>query len=211
MVLAFFVIIVNIIHYLIIYKSKLKEIEKDLETSFIYPLFLFLNSVIWTKYSLLFQDVPLFLINIVGLFVSSLLLIFCHKGTKKKRKLEIILFLSFIGLYIFLLFYFLDSFCADVFGYIGIFFLLLVFTCPFFNIKKNIERRDEFFYQKKIILSGFFSCCAWLFYGFTKNDNTIIIPNVFGVILELIHLFISFFPLVDRSNNSFEELKGIEV
>lgn len=153
-----------------------------------------LSSILWTKYGILTDDVPLCSVGIIGMILQSTYLLFYYLNTRDKKWLSRRLMVSFLGVCSLLTYikYYTEDYDTAVYhlGFIASGFTIVVYGSPLISVVNVIKHRSTEFMTFSMCMATFIVSLLWTIYGHLVQDNFILIPNGIGVILGSMQLLL---------------------
>jgi len=146
-----------------------------------------LSSILWTKYGLLTDDIPVYTVGIFGMILQSIYLLFYYLNTRDKDIFSRRLMLSFLGVCSLLTYikYYTEDYDTAVFhlGFVASGFTVAVYGSPLASVANVIKHRSTEFMTFSMCVANFVVSLLWTIYGRLVHDKFILVPNGIGVIL----------------------------
>lgn len=155
-----------------------------------------LSSILWTKYGLLIDDIPICVVGIVGIILQSLYLAFYFVNTRDRDKgiFSQRLVVSFAGvclLLTYIKYYTRDHDTAVLhLGFVASGFTIAVYGSPLVSVANVLRHKSTEFMTFSMSLAGFVVSSLWTIYGHLVQDKFITVPNGIGVILGSVQLLL---------------------
>lgn len=177
--------------------SKIKRQGNTKNITFFPFLTTCLSSILWTKYGLLTDDIPIYTVGILGIVLQSSYLLFYYVNTRDKKHLTQRLSLSFVGVCSLLTYikYYAGDYDTAVFhlGFVASGFTIAVYGSPLVTVTNVIRYKSTEFMTFSMCVATFVVSLLWTIYGQLVEDNFILVPNGIGVILGTVQLLLFVF------------------
>ena len=151
-------------------------------------LYPFSSAVLWLKYAMAIDDIPMCAVNAIGLVVSVFVagvfyLLSPHKGVLENWAIVVFTYLTML-----LMSVRMGLVTVSKLGAIATFGSLITMISPLSTVIRVLKLRTSEAMSLPFILMSLVSSLAWAAYGWERNDQHVVVPNLIGVILSLIQL-----------------------
>lgn len=149
------------------------------------------NCAFWLKYGLMTQDSTLITVNMTGMMVEVVYLIYYYSytglTTRRPVTRQIGAFFTCVGILFYVAVYQTASPVVAI-GYVGSCTAMGVYGSPLATVAQVIRQRSSEFMSFPLSVAGLLVSVEWLIYGLLLGDNFLIWPNVVGVLLGMFQM-----------------------
>ncbi|XP_059159415.1 sugar transporter SWEET1-like [Physella acuta] len=154
----------------------------------------FISACLWLKYGLMSNITSVTLTSGLGSLLQFLYICVYYIYSKKKHQVHCILLLGTVILFTPLIYIQYFERDGDValrnLGLICSGISILCYASPLATLSKVIEHKSTESMSFYLCFINFLCGLQWTLYGVAINDNVVIIPNAFGIILGLIQFYL---------------------
>ena len=152
----------------------------------------YIMSINWLIYGYLLRNKHIFLSYLFGSFLSIICVFTFILFLAKVKLLKAFIFTLSLLLFT-ILSYFLFAILInnkEIIGYVCVILSFFLLLNPFLIIKKVIKYRNYKYIPIKVCTLNLIGSTCWIIYGFMIINFNLIIPNLIGLIVSLIMMFI---------------------
>lgn len=149
----------------------------------------FLGGTFWLRYGLLKSDLTMVTVNVVGVALMSLYLLFYLYFSRPRTNFLlqlIVVCATVLGMLFLVHIYALAS--LNALGFVCMTFNILNFGAPLAGLRVVLRNRNCSTLPLPLCIANLLVSSQWCLYGFLVNDIFIIIPNGAGMVLALIQI-----------------------
>lgn len=152
------------------------------------------SAVLWTKYGLVVEDLPIIAVNSFGILTSlwAMAMFYRHSGTDRAPQVERQFLLHLSALLAFLLtvqwglvtqFWLSVAACASS---------ILMYAAPLTGLRQVLATKDTRGLSPPLVSITFLVCFTWLIYGWRAEDRFVIVPNLLGTLIASLQASVLF-------------------
>jgi len=154
-------------------------------TNFVPFLTLLANTVLWTRYGVVQDDMSVIIVNFIGTLIAlfALLQFYQYSNTDGKDRLEQLMLVVCGALFVALL-WLRWSGSVTALGYLAAGGSIALFGSPLSSVREVLRTKSAASMNGSFILLGCIVSGLWAVYGSKLDDNFILVPNMIGCLLS---------------------------
>lgn len=139
------------------------------------------SAVLWTKYGLCIDDLPIIVVNVFGIFTSLWAIWMFHRcSSDRMSQVENEVLAHFIGIFAVLLLINVGVIGLALLSLLACGSSIFMYAAPLASMKEISRTKDTSSLSPRLISVTFVVCLVWLAYGLRIADRSVWIPNALG-------------------------------